>query len=308
MKELWVEKWRPKRVEDYVFKDDEQKAQVKSWIASGAISHLMFSGSPGTGKTTLAKLLLHELNVDWGDVLFINASVENGIDEIRHKITNFCSTMPFGEYKYVFMDEADGLSPASQGALRGVMETFSNTCRFLLTCNYPHKIISAIHSRCQGFHIERLDKTEFTARVAQILISEDVQFDLDVLDTFVSAAYPDLRKCIGLAQQNSQTGKLKSPSREESGTSDFKVEMISLFKAGKIKEARTLICKNASAEDYDSIFRFLYENTELWGDTYDKQARAIIIIRNGLVNDTLVADREINMSAVVVELELLTME
>lgn len=308
MKELWVEKWRPKKIQDYVFKDDDQKAQVQSWINSGAISHLIFSGSPGTGKSTLAKLLLHELNVDWGDVLFINASVENGIDEIRNKITNFCSTMPFGEYKYVFMDEADGLSPASQGALRGVMETYSNTCRFLLTCNYPHKIIPAIHSRCQGFHIERLDKTEFTARVAQILITENVQFELDVLDTFVSATYPDLRKCIGLAQQNSQTGVLKSPSKEESGSSDFKVEMIALFKAGKIKEARSLICKSASIEDYDSIFRFLYENTNLWGDTYDKQARAIIIIRNGLVNDTLVADREINMSAVLVELELLSME
>lgn len=308
MRELWVEKYRPSKIENYVFRDDRQKSQVESWLKTEAIPHLLFSGAAGTGKTTLAKLLLHELEVDWGDVLFINASVENGVDEIRNRINDFATTMPFGNYKYVLMDEADYLSPNAQAALRGVMERYSNSCRFLLTCNYPHKIIPAIHSRCQGFHIDKLDRTEFTARVAQILLEENVTFDIETLDAYVIAAYPDMRKCIGMTQQNSQDGVLSIPRTEEAGTSDYKVQMIALFRDGKIKEARSLICKQADPEEYDSIYRFLYENIELWGDDYDKQSRAIITIRNGLVNDSLVADREINLSATLIELELLAME
>lgn len=308
MRELWVEQYRPKKVGEYVFRDEKQRKQVQSWLDSGAIPHLLFSGAAGTGKTTLAKVLLHELEVDWGDVLFINASVENGVDEIRNRINDFATTMPFGDFKYVLMDEADYLSPNAQAALRGVMERYSNSCRFLLTCNYPHKIIPAIHSRCQGFHIEKLDRTEFTARIAQILLDEGVDFEIETLDVYVTAAYPDMRKCIGMAQQNSQDGVLSVPNVEETGTSDYKVQMIALFREGKIKEARALICKQADPEEYDGIYRFLYENISIWGDDYDKQSRAVIVIRNGLVNDSLVADREINLSATLIELELLAME
>ena len=153
MKELWVEKYRPKEVKNYVFRDEAQKKQVMSWLESKAIPHLLFSGAPGTGKTTLAKLLLHELEVDWGDVLQINASSENSVDVIRDKITNFSQTMPFGDFKYIILDEADYISPNGQAALRGVMEQYASTCRFLLTCNYERRIIPAIHSRCQGFKI-----------------------------------------------------------------------------------------------------------------------------------------------------------
>ena len=141
MKDLWVEKYRPKKISEYVFRDDVQKNQVQSWIKSNAIPHLLFSGAPGTGKTTLAKLLLHELKVDWGDVLQINASSENSVDTIRDKITNFSQTMPFGEFKYVLLDEADYISVNAQAALRGVMEEYASSARFILTCNYFHKII-----------------------------------------------------------------------------------------------------------------------------------------------------------------------
>ena len=167
MKELWVERYRPKTIQDYVFRDKQQKEQVEDWLKSAAIPHLLFSGAAGTGKTTLAKVLLNELDVDWGDVLFINASVENGVEHIRDKINNFATSMPFGDFKYVLLDEADYLSPNAQAALRGVMERYSNSCRFILTCNYPHKIIPALHSRCQGFHIEKLDKVEFTSRIGR---------------------------------------------------------------------------------------------------------------------------------------------
>ena len=169
MKELWVEKYRPKNIDDYVFRDQAQHNQVKSWLESKAIPHLLFSGAPGTGKTTLAKLLLHELEVDWGDVLQINASSENSVDVIRDKITNFSQTMPFGEFKYIILDEADYISPNGQAALRGVMEAYASTCRFLLTCNYERRIIPAIHSRCQGFKILKLDEKMFAERVITIL-------------------------------------------------------------------------------------------------------------------------------------------
>ncbi len=308
MKKLWVEAYRPTKLSEYVFRDEEQKKQVQSWVDSGAIPHLLFSGSAGTGKTTLAMVLLNELGVDWSDVLFINASINNGVDEIKNRIHNFATTMGFGEFRYVLLDEADYLSPNAQAALRGVMERFSNSCRFILTCNYPHKIIPALHSRTQGFHIEKLDKTEFTVRVGEILAKEGVEFDLDVLDIYVAAEYPDMRKCIGLCQQNSQEGVLHKPHIEELGAADYKLQMVALFREGKIKEARALICKQADTEEYEDIFRHFYENLQYWGKSEEKQMKAILIIRNALVNHVAVADPEINLAACLCELEMLADE
>ena len=293
MKKLWVEEYRPAMIADYVFRDNNQKAQVESWIATGAIPHLLFSGAAGTGKTTLAKALINELEVDWGDVLFMNGSTENGVDEVRDRITNFATTMGFGEFRYVLLDEADYLTPNAQAALRGVMERFSNSCRFILTCNYPHKIIPAIHSRCQGFHIDRLDKTEFTARVATILITEGVDVDLEILDMYVTAAYPDMRKCINNCQQNSQTGTLVIQESSSGNTSDYKLEMIALFRSGKFKDARTLICNQVRDDEFIDLYRFMYENTEIWsGGDEAKDNEAILVIRNGLVKHTSCGDQE----------------
>jgi replication factor C small subunit len=305
MKDLWVEKYRPKTLAEYVFRDDVQKRQVESWVKSGAIPHLLFSGGPGVGKTTLAKVLLYELDIDWGDVLEINASRENSVNDIRHKITNFVSTLPFGEFKIVLLDEADYMSPAGQAALRGVMETYHMTARFILTCNYPYKVIPALHSRCQGFHIEHLDETDFMVRLGQVLSNEDVEIDIDTLELYVKAAYPDLRKCINMCQMNSQTGKLLSPHQSENAGPDYKVEMVQLFKEGKITEARKLICSKASPQEYEDIFKFLYRNLEYWGDTIDQQDEAILVIRDGLVKHTVCADPEINLAACLVQLNAL---
>jgi len=305
MKELWVEKYRPSSISEYVFRDEAQKKQVQSWVDTGAIPHLLFSGIQGSGKTTLGKVLLAELNVNKGDVLWINASSDNGVDFIRDTIVNFTSSMPWGEYKVVFLDEADYLSPNAQAALRGTMERFSNTARFILTCNYPHKVIPAIHSRCQGFHIEKLDINEFTARIAQILLEEGVVFDLDTVDSYVSAAYPDMRKCINLCQQNSQTGTLSVPQAGEGTESDYKLSMIALFKERKYKEGRELICAQIGQEEYEDMFRFMYTNLQYWADTTDKENECILAIRNGLVKHVSCADPEINLSATLIELELI---
>jgi|TARA_B110000285_G_scaffold96192_1_gene109745 DNA polymerase III delta prime subunit len=301
MKELWVEKYRPNTIDDYVFKDSHQKAQVQAWVRDVSIPHLLFSGSAGIGKTTMAKLLVNELGIEDYDVLQINASRNNSVDDIRDKITNFVQMIPFGPFKVVLLDEADYLSPNAQAALRGVMEEYHSTSRFILTCNYPNRIIPAIHSRCQGFHIEKIDQTEFTARVATILVTENIDFDLDTLDSYVKVAYPDLRKCINMVQQNVSGTKLSAPSKGDEGEADWKFEMVELFKAGKITQARKLLCGKVRAEEMEEIYRWLYDNLEIFGEE-EKQDTAVIIIKQGLVDHALVADPEINLAATLIKL------
>jgi len=209
--------------------------------------------------------------------------------------------IPFGPFKVVLLDEADYLTPNAQAILRGVMEEYHTTARFVLTCNYPNRIIPAIHSRCQGFHIAKVDQTEFTARVAEILITESVEMDIDTLDTYVKASYPDLRKCINMVQMNSQDGVLIKPHEGDSGTADWKINMVELFKAGKILEARKLLCGSVRPEEMEEIYRWLYDNIELFGDE-ERQHSAILVIKQGLVDHTLVVDPEINLSATLIRL------
>ncbi len=303
MKELWVEKYRPKKVEDYVFRDASQKKQVESWIKEGSIPHLLLSGAAGIGKTTLARVLCNELNIEDFDVLEINASRENNVETVRDKIINFVQMIPFGPFKVVLLDEADYLTPNAQAILRGVMETYSNHSRFILTCNYPNRIIPALHSRCQGYHVERTDQTEFTARVATILVTEDVEFDLDTLDTYVKSTYPDLRKCINLVQQNvNEDNTLSAPTGGDSGGADYKIAMVELFKKGKIQDARKLLCGKARPEEMEDIYRWMYDNLELFGDSDEKKDQALLVIKQGLVDHTLIADAEINLAATLVKL------
>jgi replication factor C small subunit len=301
MKELWVEKYRPKSLEGYVFRDEQQRKQAKSWVKEKSIPHLLFSGAAGIGKTTMAKILIHELEIPDYDVLEINASRTNSVDAVRDKITNFVQMIPFGPFKVVLLDEADYLSPNAQAALRGVMEEYHSTARFILTCNYPNRIIPALHSRCQGYHIERIDQTEFTARVATILVEEKVDVDLETLDLYVKATYPDLRKCINMVQQNVSDGKLHAPSKGDEGEADWKFDMVELFKAGKITEARKLLCGKLKAEEMEEVYRWLYDNLSIFGSE-EKQDTAVLIIKQGLVDHTLVADPEINLAAVLIKL------
>ena len=306
MNELWIEKYRPKTIDGYVFVDDNQRQQVESWIKDQSIPNLLFSGSPGTGKTTLGKLLINELGVDEYDVLYANGSKEGRKIEWVDKLISFCQTMPYGKFKIVFIDEADFMNPNSvQPAMRNLMEDYSNSVRFILTCNYPNKILPALHSRLQQLHILKTDHTEFTARAATVLVTENIDFDIDTLDSYVRATYPDLRRCLKLLQQNSTNGTLLAPGSTDKSVGDWKLDCVQLFKSGKMREARTLICQQSTPEETEDIFRWMYDNLDLWTTDVERQDQAIIIIRNGMANMPLVADQEINLSATLSELSQL---
>jgi DNA polymerase III delta prime subunit len=303
MKQLWVEKYRPNTVADYVFRDENQKAQVEQWIKDKSIPHLLLSGSPGIGKTTLAKMLLNEMGINDFDVLTANGSKEGRKIEWVDKLISFCQIIPFGPFKVVLIDEADYLNPNStQPALRNLMEDYSHSVRFIMTCNYPNKIIPALHSRCQGFHIETVDRDEFTARVATILLKELIDIDIDTLDTYVKATYPDMRKCINLVQMNSGTGVLVSPDKDDKSQSDWRLAMVQLFKQSKISEARKLVCKNARPEEMEEIYRWLYDNLELISKDEAVQDKIVLVIKQGLVDHVSVADAEINLAATLIRI------
>lgn len=301
---LWVEKYRPSSVEDYVFVDERQRGQVLGWIKDESIPHLLLSGEAGTGKTTLAKVLIKELDIQDFDVLEINASRENSVDVVRDRILGFIQTMPFGKFKVVLLDEADYLTPAGQAALRNDMEAYHHNVRFILTCNYGHRIIPALKSRCHEFHITKTDRTEFTARAATVLVTEEIQFDLDTLDNYVAATYPDLRKCLNQLQVNSTTGTLLPVQNSTSDGDALLVEVTEMFKAGKILEGRQQLLQFLSLNPgrIEDIYRWMYQNLELWGKDQQRRDAAIITIRNGLANLSLVGIPEISLAATMIEL------
>ena len=303
MKELWTEKYRPSSIDGYVFTDPTQREQIEYFVKEKSVPHLLFTGPAGTGKTTLAKILVNSLDIDTYDFLQVNASRDNGVDFLKSKIEGFVSTMPFGDLKIVLLDEADYLSHNAQAILRGLMETYQSQARFILTANLAHKIINPLKSRCQQIIIDKTDQTEFTARAATVLVTEGVEFDLDSLDSYVRATYPDLRKCLNLLQSNSVSGTLTiAKSGGDTSTTDYKLEVIELFKKGKIREARTLFCSHTSADECEGVFTWMHQNLDLWSDTSEGQDEAIKIIRKGAATHSLVTDHEINLSATFVEL------
>jgi DNA polymerase III delta prime subunit len=304
---LWTERYRPQKLEDYVWINDEQRRQVEGWVKDRDIPHVLLSGGPGCGKSTLAKLMMVELGVSNGDIKFVNASHHRGIDFIRD-LSGFAETMPSGDYRYVILDEADRLTPEAQDALKSMIEEYSSICRWILTTNRPHKITGPLHSRTQGFHVEALDREQFVTRVATILITEGVDLNeenLEILDEYVTVTYPDLRKCLNMLQQNCRDGQLRRPKAGGGkGIAEYMIEAVALFKNGHIHEARKIICANAGESDYEEIYRLLYRNLDWWGKDEESQNKAIVIIANRLRDHSMVADPEIAMAACLVELSM----
>ena len=303
---LWTELYRPKQLDEYVWRDQVMHAKVKEWIAQGAIPHLILSGKSGLGKTSLAKLLLHQLHIPKGDILEINASKERKIDEVQDRVVNFCSTYtmidnPTG-VKYVLFEEADSMSLLAQKFLRAELETNVNHVRFIFTCNYKEKINPAIIGRCQHFHFEALAMEEFVVRLSTILDTEKVQYNLDHLVEYIQNAFPDLRKCINMIQQGTVGGVLTPMNDGEGRSYEYLLEVAKMFKQGQHKAARELIVEQATVDEYPEIFRWMYENLELWGDTPDKQDDALLAIRDGIYRHAIVSDAEINLAATIVTL------
>jgi replication factor C small subunit len=304
--ELWTEKYRPKSFNDYVWRDSTMKQKAQQWLTERALPHVVLSGRAGTGKTSLAKMMLRELGIPQGDILSINASHERKIDELEDRILGFVKTYPMFDnpthIKYVLLDEADSLSPLSQRFLRAEMETYSKTTRFILTCNHREKISQPILSRCQMYHFEALSQEEFINRIVEILETEGVKWEIDDLQAYIEAAYPDLRKCINVVQQGTVGGVLKPHKAEDAGDVEYMLVVTDLFKKKRFLEARKLIVDQASVDEYPELFRWMYQNLALWGSTEPAQDDALIIIRDGIYKHNFVADPELNISATLAEL------
>ena len=309
MRQLWITAHRPKTIDQYVWRDAAMRRTVEDWIATRALPHCLFSGPPGTGKTSLAMLLLDVMDIDENDVLRINASRERKVEDLQDKIIGFIQAWAFNEtgLKYILLDEADRLTPTAQGMLRNEMETYANSCRFIMTCNTPRLIVPALHSRLQEIKFGTLNKNEFVLRAAEVLIEENVGFNDDVLLDYIERTYPDLRKCLNALQQNSRAGELQEAADVIEGTNDYLVGMVDLFKAGRYHEGRKLLIAKAIPDEYPEIFRFLYQNVDLFGDD-SKQTKALVAIRDALADHAVVADPEINMAALLCELSIIAVE
>lgn len=300
---LWTEKYRPQNVDQYIFHDTHLKAAVYRMIADRSIPHLLFSGTAGAGKTSLAQILIRALNIDETDVLTINASDEKGIDTFRDKVKTFSTSVALGPFKIIHLEEADMLTPAAQAALKMFMEDMNEHVRFMLTCNTVSKIIVPIRSRCQEFFFKAADYDDVVESMVNILASERVTFDLTLLDKYVTYGYPDIRKVINMLQQNTVNGELLPPNiAGESG--DYKFKLVDLVEADKWNDARKLVCSSVADDEWESVYRFMYENLVRAPKFQDasKWEEAIIIVAEHLYKHSIVADPEINAAAMFIRL------
>lgn len=301
---LWAEKYAPRNLDEYVFHDSSHEAAFRAMVKDGSIPHLLLSGVQGSGKTTMAVILTEALGIDPVDLLVVNASDENSVDDMRSKIKSFISTFAIGDFKVVHLEEADYLSHNAQGALRFMMgDEYSDTVRFILTCNYTNKILPAIRSRCQEFAFSKHDVVEVTELTANILIKEKVKFDLGLLDKYIRTGYPDIRKIVNLIQQNSHTGTLLPMSSEDS-SGDYKFELLNMIERDDWNGARQLVCSNVTPEEWPDVYRFLYENLNKAPKFSEPDAyeRGIVAVAEYLYKHSIVADPEINAAALFITL------
>ena len=295
---LWVEKYRPNNLDTYIG-NEHLKDKVSAYLESGDLPHLLLYGKAGTGKTTLAKILVKNIECDY---LYINASDENNVETVRTKVKNFASTMGFKDYKIIILDECDYITPNAQAALRNLMETFSKHCRFILTCNFVERIIDPIQSRCQSFQIIPPSKKEVAKHIHDILLKENVMSDMKDLKVLIDSGYPDIRRVINSAQRNVVKGKLKLDTTSII-QNDYKLKLLKILKTqdkkNAFKEIRQLLLDN-KITDFADLFRLLYDEVDDWGKGH--VAECILIIARYELSDGQVPDKEINAMAMLIEL------
>jgi len=304
IKKLWVEAYRPSTFDEYIFQNSEQRKQFVQMIENQEIPHLLLSGPPGTGKTSMSKLLVGLLGVDPMDILYINASKDNSVEFIRDRICSFATTFAMGKFKIIQLEESDMLTLNAQTVLKDLLEETQDTCRFIFTCNHDNKIIPAIKSRCQQYHIKAAPKEDVLLRAGEILVTEGVEFEMELLEKYVATYYPDIRKIINSLQQNTVDNKLTKPNGSEDSAADYQFKMLDLIEAGDLRALRKLICENVQREEYDGVYRFLYENINRAKQFKNNDAyeTAIVTIASYLYKNSIVADPEINFAACCIEL------
>ena len=295
---LWVEKYRPSNLDTYIG-NDQLKGKVKVYLESGDLPHLLLFGKAGTGKTTLAKLLVNNIDCDY---LYINASDENNVETVRSKVKNFASTMGFKDYKVIILDECDYITPNAQAALRNLMETFSKHCRFILTCNFVERIIDPIQSRCQTFQVIPPNKNDVAKHLHNILTDEGVSYEREDLAILVNSGYPDIRRVINGAQRQSVDGKLVI-DKQSIVENDYKLKLLEILEKQDKKSAfnnvRQLMA-NAKVTDFADLFRLLYDEVDTYGKGHI--AECILIIAKYELSDAQVVDKEINAMAMIIEI------
>ena len=295
---LWVEKFRPDNLDSYIG-NEHLKEKVSVYLESGDLPPLLLYGKAGTGKTTLAKILVKNIECDY---LYINASDENNVDTVRNKVKNFASTMGFKDYKIIILDECDYITPNAQAALRNLMETFSKHCRFILTCNFVERIIDPIQSRCQSFQIIPPSKKEVAKHIHDILLKENVMSNMEDLKVLIDSGYPDIRRVINVAQRNVVKNKLKLDTTSII-QNDYKLKLLKILKTQDkktaFKDIRQLLLDN-KITDFADLFRLLYDKVDDWGKGH--VAECILIIARYELSDSQVVDKEINAMAMLIEL------
>lgn len=305
---LWVEKYRPIELEDYVFYNKAMEEPIRAMIKDKTIPHLLFSGTAGSGKTTLAFIIINALDMDPSDVLTLNATGKEfgGVDFMRESVQSFISTHSFGDFKIVHLEEADYLTHTAQAQMRRMMEEFSDHARFILTCNYDNKIIPAIRSRCQHFHFRRPDFNELLEYIyTRVLVKEKVKADFETLERYVTIGFPDTRKIINLVQQNTIDGKLVDGGGESS--TDWEETLLNMIGRDEWEEARNMAYRSVADEEWEDVYRILYQNLAKAGKFKDKKKweEGVIVIAEHLYKHGITAIPSINGTAMFIKLAMI---
>ena len=296
---LWVETFRPDTLDGYIG-NEHIIDKAKIWIQSGDVPHLLFYGSAGTGKTTLAKIIANSVDAD---IMYINASDENSVDAVRDKIKRYASTVGFRKWKIIILDESDYLTPNAQAALRNLMETYSRTTRFILTCNYVEKIIDPIQSRCQTFAITPPSKTDVAKRLVSVLEQKEVGYDIKDVAAIINSSYPDIRRAINAAQASVVEGKLQL-DRASAIQANYMTEIMDVLRDPKNKQTSFTkirqIVADSKVKDFTALYTYLYDNLDEYAKGH--MGPVILIIAEAQYKDVSVVDKEINVMAMFINL------